>query len=72
MERHYIHKTYSTYLSMLSWQFRLFSPAQSSFTPESFRSLLLKSSSLRGEFDDCRAEATISQHLSVRLQVANL
>jgi len=52
---------YRSNLSMLSWQFGLFSPIQSSFTPESCRWLLLRSSSLRGEFDDCRAEATISQ-----------
>jgi len=72
MEGNYIHKTYCKYLNMLSWQFGLFSPAQSSFTPESFRSLLLRSSSLREEFDDCRAEATISQCWSLRLQAVNL
>jgi len=57
------------YLSMLSWQF---SPAQSNFTPESCRSLLLRSSSLREEFEDCRTEDTVSQHLQVSLQCANL
>jgi len=49
------------YLNLLSWQIGLLSPVESSFTPESCRSLLLRSSSRREEFDDCRAEATTSQ-----------
>jgi len=46
---------------MLTPQFGLFSAAQSSFNPESCKWLLLRSSSLREEFGDCRTEATISQ-----------
>ncbi len=60
-----------SYFSMLSWQCELFSPSESSFTPESCRSLLLRSSSL-SEFDDCRHEDKLSQHWPVRLQPAIL
>jgi len=62
----------SKYLSMLSWQFGVWSASNSSFTPESCSLLSLRSRSLRREFDDCRAEATIPQHWSVRLQPDNL
>ena len=42
------------------------SPAESSFTPESCRSLVLRSSSLRLEEVELRTEARASQHLSDR------
>ncbi|CAL8399535.1 unnamed protein product, partial [Boreogadus saida] len=41
------------------------SPAESGFTPESCRSLILRSSSLRLEEWELRTEAKASQHLSV-------
>ncbi len=52
------------YLSISSWQFGLFSPSEINFTPESCRSLLLRSSSLRIQFEDCRADDKLSQPLS--------
>lgn len=61
-----------THLSISSRQFGLFRPAQRSFTPESSRSLLLRSSSISGESDDCKTDARISQHWSVILQPARL
>jgi len=60
------------YLSICSWQFGLFSPSESSFTPESCTSLLLRSSSLRRQFEDWRDDDKLSQHRLVRLQHVNL
>jgi len=50
------------YLSMFRRQCGFFSPTQSSFTPESIKALLLRSSSLRQEFINCRTEDKLSQH----------
>jgi len=52
-------------LSTCRWQYGLFSPSESSFTPESCRSLLLRSSSLRTQFEDWRADDKLSQHWAV-------
>ena len=62
----------TTALSISSSQCRYPSPAQSRFTPESSRSLLLRSSSLRGQFTDCRTEAKDEQDSPVSLQRASL
>lgn len=48
------------------------SPSESSFTPESSRSLLLRSSSLRLEDRELRTEDRASQLLSDRLQPLSL
>ena len=56
-----------TDLRVSSVQCGLPSPAESSFTPESCRKLVLRSSSLRLEEWELRTEARASQHLSVRL-----
>lgn len=61
-----------THLNISNLHFGLFRASEIIFTPESLRSLILKSSSLRGESDDCRAEATVSQHWAVRSQPARL
>jgi len=63
---------WSSNLSMSRRQFGLFSPTQSSSTPESHRQLTLMSSSFRREFEDCRTDDTSLQHWSVSLQPTNL
>ena len=55
-----------TDLRVSSVQCGLPSPAESSFTPESCRSLVLRSSSFRREELELRTEARASQHLSDR------
>ena len=50
-------------VSILQWE--LLSPSASSFTPESFRSLLLKSSSLRLDDSVLRTDDNSWQHFSV-------
>ncbi len=60
------------YLSVSSWQFRIFSPSESSVTPESCRSLLLRSSSLRTEFENCKTDDKLPQDWAVRLHMENL
>ena len=55
-----------TDLRVSSVQCGLPSPAESSFTPESCRSLVLRSSSLRLQELELRTEARASQHLSDR------
>ena len=60
------------HLSFSSLQCELFSPAESSSTPESCRSLKLRIRSLRGQFADCRAEQIVSKESLVRLQPASL
>ena len=59
-------------LRVSSVQCGLPSPAESSFTPESCRSLVLRSSSLRLEELALRTEARASQHLSDRRQPFSL
>ena len=61
-----------TDLRVSSVQCGLPSPAESSFTPESCRSLVLRSSSLRLEELELRTETRASQHLSDRLQQFSL
>lgn len=61
-----------TDLRISSLQFGLSSPAQSSFTPESCRLFPLRSSSVRCEGLDFRAEVTTSQWVSDRLLLLNL
>lgn len=60
------------YLSISKLQFKHFSPSYSNFSPASCRSLSLRSSALRGEFADCKADAMFSQDIFVRLQSARL
>ena len=82
-----IHRIYSIYrpalggtvwplcetdLRVSSVQCGLPSPAESSFTPESSRSLILRSSSLRLEELELRTEARASQHPSDRQQPLSL
>ena len=55
-------------LRVSSVQCGLPSPAESSFTPESCRSLVFRSSSFRLEELELRTEARASQHLSDRWQ----
>ena len=55
-----------TDLRVFSVQCGIPSPAESSFTPESCRSLVLRSSSLRLEELELRTETRASQHLSDR------
>ena len=61
-----------TDLRLSSAQFWLSSPTDSSFTPESFRLLLPRSSPLRWEGLDFRAEATTSQWVSESPQPESL
>ena len=61
-----------TDLRLSSAQFWLSSPTDSSFTPESFRLLLLRSSNLRWDGLDFRAEATTSQWVSESPQLYSL
>ena len=61
-----------TDLRVSSLQCGLPSPAESSFTPESCRSLELTSSSLRLQELELRTEARASQHLSDRRQPFSL
>jgi len=60
------------YLSICSWQFGLFSASERIFTLESCKSLLLRSSSLRTQFEDWRTDDKLSQQWTVRLQRASL
>lgn len=64
--------TFNTDLRVSSLHCRLASPAERSLTPESSRSLLLRSNSLR--LDDCEltTEDRASQLLFDRLQPLNL
>lgn len=59
-------------LNISSLQYGLSSPPHSVFTPESFRSLLFRSSSLRLEEWELRTEDRVSQVLSERLQPLSL
>ena len=59
-------------LRVSSRQFGLSSPAERSFTPESCRLFLLRSSSLRWEGLDFRAETREAQLISDNLQLSNL
>ena len=59
-------------LRVSSRQFGLSSPEHSSFTPESCRLLSVRSSSLRWEGLDFRAEAREAQLISDKLQSSNL
>lgn len=59
-------------LNISSLQYGLSSPPHSVFTPESFRSLLFRSSSLRLEEWELRTEDRVSQILSERLQPLSL
>ena len=68
----YITKVVKLDLSVFSLQCGLFSPLDSSFTPESWRSLLLRSSSLRLGDWELRSEDRASQLLSDRLQPLSL
>ena len=61
-----------TDLRVSSLQCGLLSPAESSFIPESCRSLALRSSSLRLEETELRTEARASQDFSDRLQPISL
>ncbi len=62
---------HTTYLSISKWHFIFFSPAQSSFTPESCRLLLLMFSSFR-LVSDPRTVARAEQLLSVKPQSFSL
>ena len=62
---------YNTNLNVCSLQWGLDSPLERSWNPESPRSLLHRSSSVR-EFGDCRTVATIPKDLSVSLHSASL
>ena len=62
----------NTDLSLSSLQCGLLSPAEISFTPESLRSLLLRSSSLRLDALELRTDARASQLLSDKLQPLSL
>lgn len=59
-------------LNISSLQYGLSSPPHSVFTPESFRSLSFRSSSLRLEEWELRTEDRVSQILSERLQPLSL
>jgi len=59
-------------LSASSLQFGFFSPADTCFTPESCRSLLLRSSSVRLEDGELRAEDRAAHPSSERLQTLSL
>ena len=61
-----------TDLRVSSVQYGLPSPAERSFTPESCRSLVLRSRSLRLEEFELRTEARASQHLSDQRQPFSL
>ena len=61
-----------TDLRLSSLQCGLPSPSESGFTPESCRSLLLRSSSIRLEELELRTEARASQHLQDRWQPFSL
>jgi len=65
-------KFMNPYLSASSLQFGLLSPAESCFTPESCRLLLLRPSSVRLEDWELRTEDRASQLLSERLQPLSL
>ena len=60
------------YLSVSSLQFGLFSPADTCFTPESCRLLLLRSSPVRLEDWELRAEDRTAHPSSERLQTLSL
>ena len=70
-EIHDIEDMYNINLNFLSLQWGLESPLERSWTPESPRSLLPMSSSVR-EFGDCRTVATIPQDLSMSVHSASL
>lgn len=59
-------------LRISSVQYELITPMHRNFTPESRRSLLLRSSSLRLKYWEQRTEDRTSQLLSVRLHTLNL
>ena len=61
-----------TDLSVSSLQFGFFSPADTCFTPESCRLLLLRSNSLRLEDWELRAEDRAAHPSSERLQTLSL
>ena len=61
-----------TDLSVSSVQYGLPNPAESFFTPESVKSLLLRSTSLKLEELELKRDVNSSQHLSDRLQPLSL
>ena len=65
-------KFMNPYLSVSSLQFGLFSPAESCFTPESCRLLLLRSNSVRLQDWELRTEDRAAQLLFERLQSLSL
>lgn len=70
----YLNEIYYTNMDLriFNVQHGLPSPAESSFTPVSSRSLLLRSTSLRLEFLEVKTEAKASQLLHVSLQPLSL